>query len=299
MELDAILAALEENTSRKFPRDAVKQAIARKEEMTPLLLAAIEEAKNNLAELANKPSYFLHIYAFFLLAQFRETKAYPLIVEFCSTPGEIVYDILGDTVTEDLGRILASVYDGDLSPIKRLIEDPSVNESVSIAALGALETLVAQNVLSRESVLAYIKELFSTQQQEKDYYFLSSLVIVSTELCPDEELLTIIRSVFEKGSVDEMLILPEEVEEALQIGPDAALAELRTKRHYRFVENAIAEMEWWACFREDEIKQANRTASSPFWDPDVGRYKKPAAKRKKKRQMQKQSRKQNRGKKKK
>jgi hypothetical protein len=111
MELAEIVAALEENRDRTFPRQAVEQAIAAQDAITPVFLATLEEYNNNPTALAEKPSYFLHIYALYLLAQFRETRAYPLILEFFSTPGEITLDITGDVVTEDLGRILASVYD--------------------------------------------------------------------------------------------------------------------------------------------------------------------------------------------
>lgn len=299
MELDAILAALEENSTQKFPHEAVKQAIAHKEKITPLLLRTLEDTKTNLKEIAQKPSYFLHLYALFLLAQFKETRAYPLIVDLFSVPGEIVEDIAGDIITESLGQIIASVYDGDLAPIKRLIEDPDVYESVRVAGFSALETLVAQNVLPRESVLDYFKHLFSTQQKEGEYYFLSMLVISCIDLCPDEELLTIIRSAFEKDLIDEMLVVIEEVEEALEMDPEEALAKLREQRHYRFVEDAIAEMEWWACFREEEFRTVRSTPSSLFWTPDTDRAKKAKAKRKKKRTMQKQARKQSRAKKKK
>ncbi|MEM9905181.1 MAG: DUF1186 domain-containing protein, partial [Cyanobacteria bacterium P01_D01_bin.44] len=237
MELDTILAALEENSTQEFPREAVRQAISRKEEITPLLLTALEDAKTHLKEIAQKPSYSLHIYAIFLLAQFKDTRAYPLIVDLFSVPGDIVEDIAGDIITEDLGRILASVYDGDLAPIKRLIEGPDVYESVRVAGFSAIETLVAQNVLPRESALDYFKHLLSTQQKEGEYYFLSMLVISCIDLCPDEELLTIIRSAFEKDLIDEMLVVIEEVEEALETDPEEALAKLREQRHYRFVED--------------------------------------------------------------
>ena len=56
-----------------------------------------------------------HIYAMFLLAQFREKRAYPLIVDFFSAPGDIAAEATGDVVTEYLSRILASVCGGDVS----------------------------------------------------------------------------------------------------------------------------------------------------------------------------------------
>ena len=300
MELGAIIAALETYKTGPFPRDAVEQAIARQDEITPVLLAALEDAKTNIQEIYDKPDYFLHIYAFFLLAQFRETKAYPRIVDFFSIPGEITLDVSGDFVTEDLGRVLASVCDGDLSLIKQLIEDPKVNESVQLGGLSAVLTLVAEDVISRESALEYFQQLFSLGEQEEDSFRLSSLVLDSTELCPSKGLLPLIKTAFENDLIDPMWISLQEVEEVVERGPEAALKDLREKRHYRFVNNTNAEMEWWACFQDDVLKKSRKkpvglASATGLGEQDTMQK----AKRKKKRTMQKQSRKQNRSKKKK
>jgi hypothetical protein len=70
-------------------------------------LKIIEHAPQNIQEVGDQPHYLAHIYAMFLLAQFRQERAYPLIVNFFSIPGEITLDATGDVVTEDLNRILA------------------------------------------------------------------------------------------------------------------------------------------------------------------------------------------------
>ena len=94
MELTQIISELE-NYHGTFPRLALEQAIEKQAEITPLLLANLEKWQDNLEELLELPDYFLHIYFFFLLAQFKETKAYPLIIEFFSAPGDITLDVTG------------------------------------------------------------------------------------------------------------------------------------------------------------------------------------------------------------
>jgi len=73
MELVEIIAELE-NYTGKFPRQALVEAIENQEAITPVLLATLEKWQDNLEELLERPDYFLHIYALFLLAQFKETK---------------------------------------------------------------------------------------------------------------------------------------------------------------------------------------------------------------------------------
>jgi hypothetical protein len=43
-------------------------------------------------------------YAMYLLAQFRERAAYPMLVKLFSTPGDVCFDVAGDLVTEDSVR---------------------------------------------------------------------------------------------------------------------------------------------------------------------------------------------------
>jgi Protein of unknown function (DUF1186) len=87
------LSELENNTG-KFPRLALERAIEERSAITPILLTALENFSNNPEELLDRNEYILHIYALYLLAQFREPLAYPLIVKCFSAPGEISLDVI-------------------------------------------------------------------------------------------------------------------------------------------------------------------------------------------------------------
>lgn len=52
--------------------------IAQRKAITPELLRILEEDAANLVEIATKVNYMADVYARYLLAQFRETRAYPL-----------------------------------------------------------------------------------------------------------------------------------------------------------------------------------------------------------------------------
>jgi len=122
MEVKEILEQFQYNRGR-FARQAVLAAIEKREEITPHLLQIIEETIERAHEIAEDPSYISHLYAMILLAQFRESRAYPLIARLFSIPGKVVEDISGDFITEDLGLVLASVAGGDPGLIKGLIEN--------------------------------------------------------------------------------------------------------------------------------------------------------------------------------
>ncbi|MGD9029053.1 MAG: DUF1186 domain-containing protein [Anaerolineae bacterium] len=246
MEIESILRALEYNTGR-FPRDPLEAAIARREAITPYLLAVVDDAASDIDRVVADEAYMAHLYAFYLLAQFRERRAYPLIVDFFSIPGEVTLDVTGDFVTEDLGRVLASVSGGDLGPMKSLAENAAVNEFVRDAALTGMVCLVVAGITPREEIIAYFRSLFRGGLERTYSFVWASLVSESTSLYP-EELLPDIRRAFADGLVDEGYIDLAWIEEILAQGQEAALAYLRESRRYQLIDDTIREMEGWACF---------------------------------------------------
>jgi len=99
MQIEEIVAQLKTRTGR-LPRTALREAMAMPEAITPHLLNILVETTRNAVKLLDEPDPMAHIYALFLLAYFREPRAYPLIVEFFSLPGETAVELTGgDVVT--------------------------------------------------------------------------------------------------------------------------------------------------------------------------------------------------------
>jgi len=249
VDIETIKRELEFNTG-KFPREALQAGVEQREAITPVLLAALQEAADDPAEIDRRQTnYILHIYAMYLLAQFREHAAYPLLVKFFSTPGEITLDLTGDVVTEDLCRILASVCHNDLHPIKGMIEDDTVNEYVRSAGLHALAVLVAEEALPREDIIAYLRSLLQSKLKRELDFVWSALVSVACDIYP-EELLPDIQQAYADDLVDLWVIRMEHVQETVAEGKEETLQKLQRGR-YRFIRDAIADMAWWACFEKD------------------------------------------------
>jgi hypothetical protein len=153
METAEILQQFERSTG-KFARAAVEAAVARREEITPELLRILEDTVGRAAQLEADGDYMAHLYAMFLLAQFRETRAYPLVVRLASLPGDLADALCGDFLTEDLGRVLASVCGGELEGIQSVIEDEDTDEWARGAALRSLVTLVAAGQRNRDDIVS-------------------------------------------------------------------------------------------------------------------------------------------------
>ena len=80
-----------------------------------------------------------------------------------------------------MNRILASVFDGDLNPIKALIESDSTDEFIGAAALRSLYVLNQQQRLSRDELLDYYRSLFQEKLPRKESHVWSTLCITSEE----------------------------------------------------------------------------------------------------------------------
>jgi hypothetical protein len=202
-----------------------------------------------------------HLYAMLLLAQFRETRAYPLVVRFALLPGDVQYSLSGDFITESLGQVLASVCGGDLAGIQSLIENESADEWARGAALSGLVTLVASGQKSRDEIVSYFAGLFGGKLRRQWSHVWDKLVSCSSDLYP-EELLDDIGQAYEEGLVDPGYIGFDDVKRDMAAGRDRILARLSDNPHRRLVSDTVAEMGWWACFREDSANRAKSTGQT-------------------------------------
>jgi Protein of unknown function (DUF1186)/SEC-C motif len=268
MEIAEILRQFERATGR-FARTAVEAALARREEITPELLRILEDTVDRALELDAEGDYMAHLYAMFLLAQFRETRAYPLVVRFALLPGALLDSLCGDFITQDLGQVLASVCGGELAGIQSLIENTDADEWARGAALSSLVTLVAAGQKSRDEIVSYFAGLFRGKLLRKWSHVWDVLVSYSSDLHP-AELLDDIERAYEDGLVDPRYIGLDDVKRDLAMGKDQVLARLADDPHRRLVEDTVAEMGWWACFRDDrpsQVKSAGPASSKAHLQP--------------------------------
>jgi hypothetical protein len=274
MRTDQILKELEINTG-VFPRQAVVEAMARQEEITPYLLDILRWSTENIERLERRSDRISHLYAMFLLAYFREPRAYPLIVDFFSVPGEISVDVTGDFVTEDLPRVLASVSQGDGSLMLSLAKNEQADEYVRSAALRGFLAHVAQGLQSREEAVEIYRRLFRSELERKPGHVWSALVDCSCDLHPDD-LIEEINQAFDDSLVDSDFVDLEFVKEIQGQGKTGVLQKLKDNPHHRLVGDVVKEMEWWACFErpvepKPPIPRPRRVHTKRRSGPKIGR----------------------------
>jgi hypothetical protein len=255
MEIEEILKELEYGRGY-FPYEAVQEAIRRKEEIIPELIKILEYTEKNIHKIENDPDYVAHMFAMFLLAQFREKRAYPLVVKIFSHPGETSEKIAGDFVTEHLARVLASLSNGDTTLIKQLIENRKAYEYVRAAALQALLILVINGQISREELIDYFKSLVREKLERKPSIIWIDIALFSSYLCA-EELYEDIKLACQKGLIENSFFSMEDFDEYLAKGWEKSLEELKSEQDYRFIEDTVECMRGYGCFEPERETDFN------------------------------------------
>ena len=243
MDIEEILARLDQHFG-SFPEDLVAALIARRNEATPRLLEILADIDRDPESWTKDESRMVHVYAMYLLALFRETSAYPLLVRIFSRPGEFPFDLVGDVVTQDLGRILASVSGGDIRGLAALIENEQANEWVRAVAIDGVSSLVRVGQRTREEVMGYFLQLFGKLERKPGSQW-DGLANVCADLWPREAMDEIGRA-FEDGLVDPGSIDWEDIEHALAPGQEGAMKAGSWRNP--LITDLAKNMGWMQCF---------------------------------------------------
>ncbi len=241
------------NNNGKFPREILLKAIEKMDEIIPELLEILEYTLKNAENLAEEEDYIGHIYALYLLAQFREQSAFPIICSLLNMPYEILDKLLGDMITEGMPSILASVFNGDVKLLKSIIENEEIDEFIRSSALESLVTLVAQGIITRDEVVSYLQNLFHGGLKREYSYVWDALVGCNYHIYP-EETIKDIELAYDDDLVDPLSISFGEIKEQLGKSKQSVLDELLEDQRYQLIDDTIRELEYWACFEQEGNK---------------------------------------------
>jgi hypothetical protein len=245
MDLEELLARLDEHDG-SFPEDLVAEVIARREEVTLRLLGILEDIHRDPEPWLADEEGMLHIWAFYLLALFRETRAYPLLARIFSRPGEFAFELAGDVAAQDLGRILASVSGGEVSGMTALIENEEANEYIRTAAMDGMVSLVTTGQRTRAEVMAYFVQLFHKLERKPGTQW-DGLANACTDLWP-QEALEELKEAYEDGLVDARSIDWQDIERALALGQQGAMQ--RARHRGPLITDLASDMGWMDCLQE-------------------------------------------------
>ncbi len=241
-----IIDRIKYDPKRVFPEEELEEIIANQEEAIPFLLDVLKDVREDKEKYITNLDYFGHIYAVYLLAQFRVKEAYPIVLELFSLPNEQPDQLFGDMM-DSSGRILASICGGDVAPIKQMIGNEEIDEYTRAQAITALAVLALNGEFEREELMAYYKELLRTND---NMTILTLLINLCTDIYPGE-VYEEIKEAYENDKVDYLMIGMESVDRAISEGKSSVLARAKRNSHLQKIDDTIGELRYWSYFKNN------------------------------------------------
>ena len=177
------------------------------------------------------------IYLFLILAEKRYQEAFPLICQFLQIESERTYYCVMDHIFH-LGRTIASVFDGNLEPLKQIIENEELHPMIRCTGLKSILVSLANDVLERRDVVGYFKYLFEEGLEQYYSDMWDYLISAAIEIHPGD-LSYLIEHAYQKQLVNPKYVGPKWVYYQLEREPEVVLNEFKSSNRNRLIESAI------------------------------------------------------------
>ncbi len=263
---------------RAFPQEAVAAARADKEAVTPVFLELFENYLNGTDDSEQAESaLFLVIH---ILGEFREKRAFQLLLRLLSEDNEQAEYLLGDGVTETLSGILMNTFDSDTSGLCKLILNTRADVYVRGAAIDALAYLTAIKTIPREETERFLEKCYFSLIEEKPDFVLVAWV-QAISMLGWEAFSPRVEETFRKGLIDRFEMNIGDYQKVLQIAKDDpdGLAGFADRRIAPFTN--VDRLASWAAFKPEREHDGlfedwddfDRDETEPYINPyrNIGR----------------------------
>jgi hypothetical protein len=224
MPPDQVLIELGQDRTT-HPLDALESADAHRAVLVQPLLELLERCVTN-PDSASEAEAQLFCCGLYLMAKWRETRAYPRVIRWLTLPDAVSTRLSGDVSTQDGARILAAVCDGDLEPIKRLVLNRDADEFSRGVAVAALALLAVWAEVPRDIILDYFAWLAREGLERQTSYVWGALAAESVDI----EALAVfpdLRRAYDQGLIDPQVMGRSELDEAEALPRGALLERMR------------------------------------------------------------------------
>jgi hypothetical protein len=235
-----ILSVLSSDVT-EIPREALSSADPHRAALIGPLLAVLDRVTANPDDVSDHDAG-LFPFALYLLAKWREPRAYTGVAAWLSLPERLSEEIGGDILTEDGPVILASVYDGDLAPIRKLILNRDADEYGRGAGVDALALLAAWAEVPRQIVIDHFVWLAHEGLERVPGMVWNSLLLASAVIRATP-MLGELQQAFEDGLIDPQYATLDELE-GMDNSDNPPIVETLTERQMP-IDDVAAAISWW------------------------------------------------------
>jgi hypothetical protein len=201
MTITEILDSL--NPDSPLLREAIDEAVRQKEAIIPALLKCLQNVLEDIASAIDGDDTF--IAAAYLLAQFREKSAYPILIALLKIDEDTEKELWGDIVTQSYSSMLRDTFNGDIGLLREVIENHSYSPWARKMALDAYGFLFHDGHITRRELTRYLRRLirvvYDDDLDEDDIIVVTGVadVVVDYHLI---EMIEDIKELYDDDSID-------------------------------------------------------------------------------------------------
>ncbi|MGE3916856.1 MAG: DUF1186 domain-containing protein [Hyphomicrobiaceae bacterium] len=239
----------------KSPAEPLRALLSHRDELVEQMLQTIALSPAEISRRFDEAPdgrhiYFLHSFAVYLLAHWREPRAFQILLRYLSEAGDLAHEHLQETITEDLHAILARLYDGSgPEPLLELIRDHEADPYVRDACLKCLHALSRMGKLPREDVVRIYAELGEHLRHSGNQELADMLVLTLAEL-QEPALRPVIDRWFEEDLVELQSLNREDIDRTFADPDDTIEASLILRE--RMEEGLVEYLSGWAWFKASD-----------------------------------------------
>ena len=193
------------------------------------------------------------VFMFFLLAEWRETRAYRPLATLLRRDPEFLDALLGDSITEASARVMAGVFDGDLQPLFDILLDDAADGFVRGEMFDTLAIVALENPDLRPKITQFLVDFFDLTDTVtgEEVWWAWAECIAALGLANMD---TAVRAVFDSGLITPDHSLIGDFTERLQATLDAGRPEWFTDiPSNTLITDTITELEPWYCFTSEYL----------------------------------------------
>lgn len=243
------------------------------------LLAELDRVVADPSYASGDDPWMLHIYALFLLASWRDRRAFPALLRLARMSEDELDALLGDHMTETLPRALAACCDDDAA-LHALAFDEAASFWGRSAAFEALALRVLEGDGDREALIAWLdsngQALFASLpasqgarsvEDEERAELLDTLAYTITRV-GGGELSDKVFAWYDSGWLNPELADRAMLEEDLKKSFADCQEELKANPTAGYPRNVVEEISIWACFSdEDDFDDEDDEDDAPTQEP--------------------------------
>ena len=277
MTPEQIFTALAE--AEGLPRDAMIAAGEHREEMIPVFLDLIHRLRRATPDSVAEDDLSAFLFAFFLLGEWRDTRAYRPLTTLLRHDPEFLELLLGDALTEGTARVIAGVCDSDLQPIFEAIEDSAADEFVRCQMIDALVLIARDRPETHPEVTDYLEQFFTADMDKPETLWGSwafGVANLGLERLEPQVQQAFVQEWISPDEAD-FDFFQKQLREAMEGGESSWY---RSNRDGQLIESAIDALSGWYCFSDEYLKARaeNRTSEAWLSDPFDGPFERDAPK---------------------